>query len=112
MKSSKKYNSIKQLIEILKEQKEEIDYRIEALKTEPTCFEEELIIKYIEKRSTPKVAEYAKKRGKRTQRGTVYQAPDISKLIKEDNDKINPVLLRIAREIFNKNFKAVSRQYG
>lgn len=111
MKFPKKYKNLDELREILEYQVDDLEERIEALQIDSNSFEEELILQYIEKRSTPIVAKFAKSKGKKTARGTVYTPSDISKLIKEGNDNINPVLLRMAREIFEFNSKAVSRRY-
>lgn len=108
----KKWKDIPELISFLEETKHDLDDRIVALKSEPSSFEDEIILKYIETRSTVKAAEYVKAKGVRTTKGTVYAASDVSSLIKEGNANINNTLLRIAREIFDKNLKAVERAYG
>lgn len=108
----KKWKDIPELISFLEEEKRNIDYRLDALKSKPSSFEDEIILKYIETRSIAKTAEYVKSKGVRSIKGTVYAASDVSSLIKKGSDNINSTLLRIAREIFDKNFKAVERAYG
>ncbi len=107
-----KWKSIQELIISLEEEKIEIENRLAALRAEPASFSEEIILKYIETRSTVKAAEFVKSKGIKSSRGTVYAASDVSSLIKEGDNNINAVLLCIAREIFNKNLKAVERAYG
>ncbi len=107
-----KYQIIKDLIQSLEDERDEINKRIEALKEPRSTFEEELILKYIETRSTVKAAEYARSIGIKTNRGTVFSPSDVSEIIKNDNKSITPALLRIAKDIFNKNTKAVVRAYG
>lgn len=108
----KKYKDIKELILFLKEEKSELEARIIALESSPLSFEEEVIFKYIETRSTIKAAAFVKEKGIRSPKDTVYAGSDVSALIKENNKNINNVLLRIARDIFDKNTKAVNRAYN
>jgi len=107
-----KYKTIPELIVILKSEKEIINSYIKALSTEPASFEDEIIIKYIETKSTLKTADFVKSKNIRSPKGTVYAARDVSEIIKNDTSKVNPVLLIIARDIFNKNTKAVIHAYG
>lgn len=102
-----KYKNLDELIEILVAQKEDINEHIEALQSRPTSFEEKLLLKYIENCSTPDVANFAKSKGKRTSKGALYQPADISVLIQDDSKNINPILLRMAREIFRANKRSV-----
>jgi hypothetical protein len=78
-----KHNSIAELVGILETQKNELSERIVALKKLSSSFDEELIFKYIETRSTVKAAEYAKAKGVKSPKGTVFSAGDVSALIKE-----------------------------
>jgi len=97
----RKYQTIGELIALLETDKDELEERIAALKQPCTSFEEELIIKYIETRSTVKAAEYVKSKGIKSPKGTVFASGDVSKIIKNGDVSINPVLLRIAKEIFD-----------
>jgi len=108
----RKYQTIGELIAILETDRDELEERITALRQPCSSFEEELIIKYIKTRSTVKVAEYAKSKGIKSPKGTVFAGSDVSEIIKSGGDSINPVLLRMAKEIFDKNTKAVIRAYG
>lgn len=108
----KRWNSIEELVNTLEEERRELDVRIEALKTNPISSEDEILLKYIETRSTVKVAEFIRSKGIRSTKGTVYAGSDVSSLIKEGGEETNSVLLRIAREIFEKNTKSVIRAYG
>jgi len=86
--------------------------RIEVLTSDIPAFEDEIILKYIETRSTIKATEYVKSKGVRSEIGTVNSSSDVSSLIKEGSDKINVVLLRMATEIFDGNKKSVNRRYN
>lgn len=108
----KTWQSIQDLISLLEAEKEELEMRLVALKEVPKSFNDEVILKYIETKSTVKAAEYVNAKGTRSPRGTVYAASDVSALIKEGGEEINSVLLRIAQEIFNRNSRAVERAYG
>ncbi len=108
----KKYATLDELIDILQLYKADIEEKIQALQTLPTSFEENLLFKYIESRSTVKAAEFAKSKGVRSPKGTVFSAGDVSNIIKDGGNSINPVLLKIAREIFSANTRAVERAYG
>lgn len=108
----KKWKDIPELISFLEEEKRDIQNRIDALVSEPGSLEEEIIRKYIEARSTTKVAEYIKSKGVKSPKGTVYAASDVSYLIKEGGGNINSIILSMAREIFNKNLRAVDRAHG
>ncbi len=109
---NKKYHTINELIQFLEAERNEINERIEALKSPRSIFEEELILKYIETRSTVKTAEYIKSIGIKSSKGTVFSASDVSEIIKSNNKSITPALLRIAKDIFNKNTTSVVRAYG
>jgi hypothetical protein len=84
---------------------------IAALQKKPTSLNEEIFQKYIEFESTPKVAKIIRDRGIRTKRNTSFQPGDISDIIRNEYPDIDPVLAKMAHEIFNRNTKAVARQY-
>ncbi|WP_277057236.1 hypothetical protein [Trichlorobacter lovleyi] len=108
----KKYDNLDELIEILKVSKADIEEKIQALQTSPRSFEEELILRYIETRSTVKAAEFAKSKNIRSPKGTVFSGSNVSNIIRDGSKSINPILLKIAREIFGANTRAVVRAYG
>lgn len=84
---------------------------IAALQKEPASLNEEVFQKYIEFESTPKVAKFIRDKGIRTKRNTSFQPGDISDIIRNEYHDIDPVLVKMAHEIFNRNTKAVARQY-
>jgi hypothetical protein len=84
---------------------------IAALQKEPISLNEEIFQKYIELESTPKVAKIIRDKGIRTKRNTSFQPSDISDIIRNEYHDIDPALVKVAHEIFNKNTKAVARQY-
>lgn len=108
----RKYQTIDELIVLLEMERDELEKRIFALKQPCSIFEEELIVNYIETRSTVKAAEFAKSKGIKSPKGTVFSSGDVSEIIKSAGNSINPTLLRIAKEIFDKNTKAVIRAYN
>ncbi len=108
----RKYQTISELVALLRADREELDARINTLQTPPSSFEEELLLKYIETRSTIKAAEFAKRKGVKSTKGTVFAASDVSSLVRNGSNSVNPIILRIAREIFEKNSENVFRAYG
>lgn len=108
----KKWKSIQELISILESIKVEIEARLIALRTPPQSFNDEVLLKYIETRSTPATANYVKSKGIKSSSGRVFAPNDVSALIKDGGNDVNDALLRIAREIFDKNIKTVDRHYG
>ena len=107
-----KYESVEELQESLRALARDLEKRASALDKEPTSLEETVICKYIQLRSTAKVAEYFKAQGIRSPRGTVFSAKDVSEIIKTGGENINKNLLLMAREIFDGNTEAVIRAYG
>ncbi len=108
---TKAHASLEQLIKNLKEEKLEIEQRIVALETAPKCVEEQLLREYIRTRSTARTAQYAKEKGIRSPNGTVFAPRDVSDIIIGEGSEINPALLRIAREIFERNRRAAARYW-
>jgi hypothetical protein len=106
----KKYKTIKELIKILSSEVKLLQSDITVLKVKPSNLNEEIIVKYIETRSTAKTAEFVKSKGIKTDRGTAIAGGDISKLIKEGAKDISPKLLSLAQDIFNK--KSVGKRYN
>ncbi|MEX1013709.1 MAG: hypothetical protein WDZ80_00935 [Candidatus Paceibacterota bacterium] len=108
----KKYKSKKDLISDLENDLKSIQEIINSLKSPKRTNEEKLIIEYLVKRSTPKVAEFARNKGIRAPGDLSFQSGHMSNLIKTGSDKVSPALLEMARSIFNKNSIAVGRAYG
>lgn len=108
----KKWKSIQELIALLEAERREIDVRLEALRRSPGSFNDEVLLKYIETRSTVKSAEYFKAKSIRSAKGTVYSSGDVSALIQGGGEDVDETLLRISRDIFNRNSNAVARAYG
>ena len=108
----KKYKSKKELISDLENDLSTLQEIINSLKTPKKTDEEKLVVEYLIKRSTPKVAEFARKKGIKNQRGLSFQSSHMSELIKNGSDKVSPSLLEMARNIFKKNSNAASRAYG
>jgi hypothetical protein len=107
----KPHASLDQLIRNLKEEKAEIERRIVALETAPKSVEERLLREYIRTRSTARTADYAKEQGIRSSNGRAFAPRDVSDIIIGEGPGINPALLRIAREIFDRNRQAASRYW-
>lgn len=107
-----RYTSIPELIRNLESERERINNYISALSSALVSFEDEVIFKYIKTRSTVKTAAFVKLKDIKSPKGTVYAANYVSEIIKNSNSQVNPVLLLIARDIFNKNTKAVIHAYG
>ncbi len=107
-----KYSDIGELIEILETQKLELEKSIIALKRKPNSFEEKVIFKYIETKSTVKTAKFVKEMGIKSPKGTVYAPGDVSNLIYDSENDVDNDLLKIAKGVFKKNTKAINRVYG
>lgn len=108
----KKYKTISSLIKNLQLEVKLLQSDISTLKAKPSNFNEEIIVKYIETRSTVKTAVFVKAKGVKAVKGTVIAAGDISTLIKNGAKDISPKLLSIARKIFYKNKKVVDKIYN
>ncbi len=83
-----------------------------ALQKKPDSLNEEIFQKYLEFESTPKVAKYLRDKGIRTQRNTSFQSGDISDIIRNGYEGIDPSLVQAVQAIFKKNSRAVERAYG
>ena len=103
----KPYENIAELIEILESEIQSISDEITTLKKEPQCFNEQVILKYIDTGSTGKTKDFVRALGVISERGTLFSSGDVSKLIKDGADDISPELLAIARKVVNfKNKKS------
>jgi hypothetical protein len=107
----KKYKNIEELVTLLRAAKQDIEEKIIALESSPTSFDEELLRKYIDTRSTAKAAEFARANGVRSEKGTAFAPGNVSDLINNSNENVKPALLRLAREIFISNRCMVSMKY-
>ncbi len=85
---------------------------IAALRKMPDSLNEEIFQKYLEFESTPKVAKYLRDKGIRTQRNTSFQSVDISEIIRNGHQGIDPLLVDAVQAIFKNNRRAVDRAYG
>lgn len=83
-----------------------------ALEKKPASLNEEIFQRYVDLESTPKVAERLRSRGIRTKRNTSFNAGDVSNIVQNEYQDTDPVLVKMAGEIFSRNRKAVLRQYG
>ncbi|MFT5296264.1 MAG: hypothetical protein ACI9YH_002284 [Colwellia sp.] len=108
----KNKKSTKELIKIKESEIKLLQSDIAVLKIKPSNLNEEFIVNYIETRSTAKTAEFVRSKGIKTDRGTVTEGGDISKLIKEGAVDISPKLLCMAQKIFKQNKKSVGKRYN
>jgi hypothetical protein len=83
-----------------------------ALGRKPASLNEEIFQRYVELESTAKVAAWLRSRGIRTQRNASFQAGDVSSIVQNEHQDTDPVLLKLAHEIFARNRTAAFRQYG
>jgi hypothetical protein len=84
---------------------------LSALQKKPRSLNEQIFQKYIQLESTPKVAKYFRQKGVRIPRDTSFQPGDISDVIKNCEEGIDPILLEVAQEIFVRNTRSVQRRY-
>ena len=97
----KNYSDIDELIANFESEIESLADKIAALKAEPSCLNEKIILKYIETASTGKTKDFIRTLGIKSERGSLYSSSDVSKLIKSGADDISPELLIIARMVVN-----------
>ncbi len=83
-----------------------------ALEKKPASLNEEILQRYVEFESTAKVAEYLRSKGIRTKKNTSFTPGDVSNIVQNERQDIDPALVKMAGEIFSRNRKAVMRQYG
>jgi hypothetical protein len=107
-----KYSSIEELIRLLQDRILETNKLIGALMVAPETTEQEILLKYIETRSTTRTANFMRQRDIRTKHGNSYLPADVSRLIKDGHDSLDLVLLKFAQEIFHGNKKMVNRRYN
>jgi hypothetical protein len=74
-------------------------------------FEDEVISKYIVVKTIKGTVEHFKDLGITTKSGLVITQPYVSELINGTSNKINKVLLRMAKELINTN-KSAAKQRG
>ena len=97
----KQYSNINELIEILESEIKSLSGEIATLKQEPQSFNEQVIFKYIDTRSTGKTKDFVRSLDVKSERGTLFSSGDVSKLIKDGSDDISSDLLAIARKVVN-----------
>jgi len=83
-----------------------------ALEKKPRSLNEEIFQRYVEYESTPKVAKYLRSKGIRADGNRSFGPGDVSDIIQNEHQDIDPALVKMAGEIFARNRKAVMRQYG
>lgn len=108
----KGFESVEELIEHLSSTKSDIDSLIALLKTNHKYLENKILIQYIVTQSGVKTCEYLNGKGYKTANGKKFYPSDITELIKSGRGNVNPNLLDLSRQIFDKNWKAVSRRYN
>ena len=95
----KPYSDIAELIQNLESDIKAINDTIATLKKKPQCFNEQVILKYIDTRSTGKTKDFVRAMGVKSERGSLFSSSDVTKLIKDGADDISPALLAIARKV-------------
>ena len=106
----KPYSSIDELIATLETDIISLTDTITTLKTEPQSFNEEILFKYIDTRSTGKTKDFVRALGVKAERGAFFSSGDVSKLIKNGAEDVSPALLTIARNVASmKNKKGAGR---
>ncbi|MFB0981131.1 MAG: hypothetical protein QMC62_09465 [Alteromonadaceae bacterium] len=95
----KPYSDIAQLIEMLESEIKSLTDTIVTLKEVPQSFNEQIILKYIDTRSTGKTKDFVRSLGVKADRGSFFSSGDVSKLIKNGADDVSPALLEIARKV-------------
>lgn len=92
--------------------REDIKYQerlIEALLSDATSFNEQVVINYIEERSLRRTAENMKLLGYRTSKNTAFSPSDVKNIIRSSSSEdVREVLLEYANSIYSKNFKRSS----
>jgi len=95
----KSYSSIEQRIDILQSRIEAYQEEIAVLQAEPRNNNERIIFKFIETGSTGKTKDFVRELGIKSPRDSLYSSGDVTKLVKDGADDINPALLEIARAL-------------
>lgn len=85
---------------------------IAELKKPASIFEDAVVRKYIETKSTKQVAEYLKALEIKRSPTANYTPCDISSIVQDRCKNIQDPVSALAMSIFSKNFKNVTFQYG
>lgn len=101
----KPYSDIADLIQNFESEIKAINDKITTLKKKPQSFNEEIIFKYIDTRSTGKTKDFVRAMGVKSERGSLFSSSDVTKLVKDGADDISPDLLAIARRVNGTNKK-------
>ena len=96
------------LIEHLLSTKSEIESVIKLLRTPQKSLENKILVQYIVTQSAGKTCEFLNGKGYKTANDKKFYPSDISELIKSGIGNVDPDLLVLSRQIFDKNWKAVS----
>jgi hypothetical protein len=102
----KPYSNIAELIEILEADIQALTDDITSLKQEPQSFNEQVVFKYIDTRSTGKTKDFVRSLDVKSERGSLFSSGDVSKIITDGADDIAPNLLVIAKKVVNMKKKS------
>ncbi|MFT5542212.1 MAG: hypothetical protein ACI97K_001649 [Glaciecola sp.] len=102
----KPYSNIAELIEMLEAEISSLSEEITTLKREPQSFNEQVVLKYIDTRSTGKTKDFVRSLDVKSERGSLFSSGDVSKIIKDGADDIAPNLLSIAKKVVNMKKKS------
>ena len=95
----KPYSDIAELINNFESEIKTIQDKIATLKKKPQSFNEQIIFKFIDTRSTGKTKDFVREKGIKSERGSLYSSSDVTRLVKTGADDISPELLAIARRV-------------
>jgi hypothetical protein len=102
----KPYSNIAELIEMLESEIKSLTDDITTLSQEPQSFNEQVVFKYIDTRSTGKTKDFVRSLDVKSERGSLFSSGDVSKIIKDGADDIAPNLLLIAKKVVNMKKKS------
>lgn len=106
------FSNKEELIEHLLIAKSDIDSLIEILRSPQKLMEDKILIQYILTQSGVKTCELLNREGYKTTNGKKYYPKDITDVIKNGSEKVNLTLLNLAGQIFDKNWKSVSKHHN
>ena len=97
----KAYADFSELINNLEAEIQSLSHTITTLKKTPSSVNEQIILKYIDTRSTGRTKDYVRSLDIMSERGTLFSSGDVTKLIKDGADDISTDLLDIAKKVVN-----------
>nr|WP_299069370.1 hypothetical protein [uncultured Allomuricauda sp.] len=106
------FEGIDDLVGHLLSTKSDIDSLIKLLQTNHKSLENKILVRYIVTQSAGKTCEFINGKGYKTANGKKFYPKDVSELIKSGVGNVDPSLLDLSRQIFDKNWKGVSRRYN